>query len=142
MRTSKINIGTKVLNKKNQEGTITKVITKSTGYVEVTYLNGIIKKEMAFNLFDENGESLKATPKAKKHVLTIAERIQNTKEFLLRSLLPCEREQHDATVSALEKSLKENSNDFINSLTTSYVNHRLSEKQAFYLAKYMIENNL
>ena len=142
MRTSKINIGTKVFNKKNQEGTITKVITKSTGYVEVTYINGLIKKEMAFNLTDENGDSLKATPKAKKRVLTIAEKIQNTKEFLLRSLLPCEREQHDTTVWALEKSLKESSNDFINSLTTSYVNHRLSEKQAYYLAKFMVENNL
>ena len=41
MRTSKINIGTKVFNKKNQEGTITKVITKSTGYVEVTYSDGL-----------------------------------------------------------------------------------------------------
>nr|DAJ26381.1 MAG TPA: hypothetical protein [Caudoviricetes sp.] len=47
MTTSKINLGTKVFNKKNQEGTITKVITKSTGYVEVTYINGLVKKEMA-----------------------------------------------------------------------------------------------
>ena len=52
MTTSKINLGTKVFNKKNQEGTITKVITKSTGYVEVTYINGLVKKEMAFNLHD------------------------------------------------------------------------------------------
>ena len=65
MRTSKINIGTKVFNKKNQEGTITKVITKSTGYVEVTYSDGSVRKEMAFNLTDENGESLKAAPKVK-----------------------------------------------------------------------------
>lgn len=64
MTTSKINLGTKVFNKKNQEGTITKVITKSTGYVEVTYINGLVKKEMAFNLTDETGNSLKATPKA------------------------------------------------------------------------------
>lgn len=50
MRTSKINIGAKVFNKKNQEGTITKIITKSTGYVEVTYLNGILSEKQAYYL--------------------------------------------------------------------------------------------
>lgn len=43
-------------------GIITEIITKSTGYVEVTYNNGTVKKEMAFNLTDENGDSLKKKP--------------------------------------------------------------------------------
>jgi hypothetical protein len=46
---------------KEGEGIITKIITKSTGYVEVTYTNGKIKKEMAFNL-KVNGELLKSKP--------------------------------------------------------------------------------
>jgi hypothetical protein len=50
--------GTKV-NGKHGEGIITKIITKSTGYVEVTYNSGIVKKEMAFNLTDENGNLIK-----------------------------------------------------------------------------------
>lgn len=62
MTTSKIQIGTEVKSSKFGIGVITKIITKSTGYVEVNY-NGSIKKEMAFNLTDINGESLKAKPK-------------------------------------------------------------------------------
>lgn len=56
-----IAIGMKVSGKLG-EGVITKIITKSTGYVEVDY-NGISKKEMAFNLTGENGISLKKQPK-------------------------------------------------------------------------------
>ena len=61
MTQSKIQIGATVVSSKYGEGEITKIITKSTGYVEVSY-NGTIKKEMAFNLTDENGESMKAKP--------------------------------------------------------------------------------
>lgn len=62
---SKITIGQAVKSSKLGLGQITKVITKSTGYVEVTYNNGDVKKEMAFNLTDANGESLKAKPVTK-----------------------------------------------------------------------------
>ena len=65
MTTSKITTGQKVKSAKLGLGEITKVITKSTGYVEVTYANGQIKKEMAFNLTDEQGISLKAKPVVK-----------------------------------------------------------------------------
>ena len=54
-----ITINQVVFNKKGQKGTITRIITKSTGYVEVSYEAGFSKKEMAFNLTDENGVSLK-----------------------------------------------------------------------------------
>lgn len=145
MRTSKINIGTKVLNKKSQEGTITKVITKSTGYVEVTYLNGIIKKEMAFNLLDENGESLKATPKAKKQTMTIADKIESTKQGLLDANTRYNQSLLDAYMSAINKV--ETDNQFINSLIDTFARAingqgRISEKQAYYLAKFMVENNI
>lgn len=59
---TKIEIGTPVISSKNGNGIITKIITKSTGYVEVTYANGSIKKEMAFNLKNENNEELKSKP--------------------------------------------------------------------------------
>lgn len=62
MKTSKFAIETRVENKKGLVGTITKIITKSTGYVEVTFDNGDVKKEMAFNLKNIEGETLKAIP--------------------------------------------------------------------------------
>lgn len=145
MRTSKINIGTKVFNKKNQEGTITKVITKSTGYVEVTYSNGIVKKEMAFNLTDENGESLKATPKAKKQTITISDKINSTKQGLLDANTRYNQSLLDAYMDALNKV--DTDNQFINSLIDTFAKtingqSRISEKQAYYLAKFMVENNI
>lgn len=145
MRTSKVNIGAKVFNKKNQEGTITSIITKSTGYVEVTYLNGTIRKEMAFNLTDENGESLKATPKVKKYIPTIADRIASTKQGLLR-VNECHRTPLiDVYMSALDKVNTENK--FIDSLINTFAKAtigiaKLSEKQAYYLAKFIVENNI
>jgi len=145
MRPSRINIGTKVFNKKNQEGTITKVITKSTGYVEVTYINGLIKKEMAFNLTDENGESLKATPKAKKQTMTIADKIESTKQGLLDANTRYNQSLLDAYMSVLNKVNTDN--QFINSLIDTFAKAsvgtgRISEKQAYYLAKFMVENNI
>lgn len=145
MTTSKINLGTKVFNKKNQEGTITKVITKSTGYVEVTYINGLVKKEMAFNLTDETGNSLKATPKAQKRTITTADRIEGTKQGLLR----VNEYRYDNLVkvymSALDKVHTENK--FIDSLIDTFAKAtigiaKLSEKQAYYLAKFVVENNI
>ena len=62
---TRIEIGTTVVSPKHGKGIISKIITKSTGYVEVTYANGQIKKEMAFNLTDEQGISLKAKPVVK-----------------------------------------------------------------------------
>lgn len=145
MRTSKINIGTKVFNKKNQEGTITKVITKSTGYVEVTYSNGIVKKEMAFNLTDENGESLKATPKAKKQTIKISDKINSTKQGLLDANTRYNQSLLDAYMDAFNKV--DTDNQFINSLIDTFAKtingqSRISEKQAYYLAKFMVENNI
>lgn len=50
-------IGMKVIGKLG-EGVITKIITKSTGYSEVTYSNGKIRNEIKMNLTDENGVKL------------------------------------------------------------------------------------
>lgn len=42
----KIEIGQQVESAKNGVGVISKIITKSTGYVEIIYSNGLVKKEM------------------------------------------------------------------------------------------------
>ena len=78
MTKSKIQIGTKVF-KNNCEGTITRVITQSTGYVEVTFINGQIKKEMAINLFNENGQPMKNKTVSKP--LTDAQREANQRDI-------------------------------------------------------------
>lgn len=61
---TKIFIGQKVNSKKGQ-GEIVRVITPSTGYVEVRLANGSILKAMAFDLTDEAGQPLKAKKVAK-----------------------------------------------------------------------------
>jgi hypothetical protein len=61
---TKIEIGLKVNSSKYGEGTITRIITKSTGYVEVNF-NGNVRKEMAFNL-TVNGIELKSKPVKKE----------------------------------------------------------------------------
>ena len=145
MKTSKINIGTKVFNKKNQEGTISKVITKSTGYVEVTYSDGSVRKEMAFNLTDENGESLKATPKVKRYIPTVADRIESTKQALLRVNEYRHIPLIDSYMSSLDKVHTENKfiDSLINTLAKATIGiAKLSEKQAYYLAKFIVENNI
>lgn len=58
-------IGQQVKSTKFGIGEITKIITKSTGYCEVTYAIGM-KKEMLYNLTDINGNSLKSKPKQSK----------------------------------------------------------------------------
>ena len=74
---TKIEIGTLVTSKKHGEGVIVKIITKSTGYVQVDF-NGVLKNEMAFNL-TVNGESLKN--KSVKKEITEQDIIDNAKDF-------------------------------------------------------------
>ena len=50
------------VNGKNGIGTITSIITKSTGYVMVSWDNEKTSKDMAFNLTNVDGELLKSKP--------------------------------------------------------------------------------
>lgn len=59
---TKVEIGAKVTTRKG-EATITRIITKSTGYVEVQYSSGAKGKEMAFNLYGTDGNPLRKKPK-------------------------------------------------------------------------------
>lgn len=58
---TKVQAGNIVQGKYGQ-GVIEKIITKSSGYVQVRYSNGTVKKEMAFNLKGEDGKYLKKKP--------------------------------------------------------------------------------
>ena len=107
MKTSTFVIGTKV-NGSNGQGTITAIITKSTGYVEVTYsgLNTItgkeykiVKKEMAFNLTNKNGEALKSKPSTEP----TGKFYPNTFNANLKSALEAEHGRTGLSLSELKR---------------------------------------
>ena len=77
MTASKIQIGATVTGKFGK-GTISLIITKSTGYVQVTWESGKVSKEMAFNLTDESGESMKAKPAGKTAEQKLHEKLSVT----------------------------------------------------------------
>lgn len=60
---TKTEVGARVTDNKGRQGTISRIITKSSGYVEVKYDNGSTGKAMAFNLRGEDGNPLKKRPK-------------------------------------------------------------------------------
>lgn len=143
-----ITINQVVFNKEGQKGTITRIITKSTGYVEVSYEAGFSKKEMAFNLTDENGVSLKKSPKkAEPKVLTALEEAQS-KMMWINGCVSGDRNSMSYQISSemlskIEMKAKESGNEFIASVCQSVDKYmKCSEKQAYHLAKFAIENNI
>ena len=60
---TKTAVGSRVFDAKKGWGTISKIITKSTGYVAVDYDSGAKGGQMAFNLKGEDGNFLKKRPK-------------------------------------------------------------------------------
>lgn len=143
-----ITINQVVFNKKGQKGTITRIITKSTGYVEVAYEAGFKKKEMAFNLVDENGQSLKKAPKKTepKPVSPLDEAI--SKMMWINGLVYGDRHSmsyqlEEEMYASIEMAAKKFGNDFIVKLCQSVMKYmKCSEKQAYCLAKFVIENNV
>lgn len=137
-----------VINKKGHKGTITRIITKSTGYVEVTFENGTKAKEMAFNLIDENGVSLKKTPKKSepKSVTPLEEAID--KIMWINNCIYGDRNSMSYQISEkmlakIEVSAKEVGNDFIASICRSVDKYmKCSDKQAYCLAKFAIDNSI
>jgi hypothetical protein len=162
---TKIYIGAKVTSK-NGAGTITNIITKSTGYVEVTYNNGILRKEMAFNLTGEDGELLKAKPNSptagmsrseKKHArdrreLEEWDKLSNfdkLKSAILRINGSVYGDEHSlgvklvwAMLDAIEESVGGN-NTFVQDVVENIKRYyKASDKQAHWLAKYGNENGV
>lgn len=60
---TKVAVGSKVWDSKGKGGTISSIITKSSGYVTVKYDDGSTGKQMAFNLKGADGNPLKKRPK-------------------------------------------------------------------------------
>lgn len=136
-----------VFNKKSEKGTITRIITRSTGYVEVSYEAGFVKKEMAFNLTDENGVFLKKAPKkVEKSVSKLDEAI--SKVMWINSCISGDRTSTSYTISEdvilkIDGKAKEIGNEFISSVCSSVIKYmRCSEKQAYCLAKFSIDNDI
>lgn len=156
-----------VVNKKGQKGIITRIITKSTGYVEVTLENGRIVKEMAFNLKDENGVSLKEAPNSETAGMSRGEkrRYKDAKQIeAFNALSPLQQainklqwinncvcgDRHSMTykiseemLAAIELTAKSLNCEFIVSVCNSVNKYmRCSDKQAYCLAKFAIENSI
>lgn len=141
-----ITINQVVLNKKGQKGVINRIITKSTGYVEVVYENGTTKKEMAFNLTDEMGSSLKKAPKKQEPRTKTALEAAIEKMRWLNSCTYGDRfspnyEVAAEPVIAVEMAARAVGNEFIQSVCQSVIKYmRCSSKQAYVLGKFAIEN--
>lgn len=160
-----LSINQVVLNKKGDKGTITKIITKSTGYVEVSYENGTSKKEMAFNLTDENGISLKKAPKSaymskgekKRHkdaaalaafdALPYQDQLINKLQWINNCVygdrFSVQYRLLEDMFLTIETKAKEVNNDFIVSLCNSAIKYmKCSDKQAYCIARFVIENKI
>ena len=141
-----IQVNQKVRNNKGQEGVIIRIITKSTGYVEVQY-EGYSKKEMAFNLTDENGNQLKKSPK--KSEPKTASQLQKvidqlmTVNGMLKDRNSLGFQIWNEKVCAIWAVAREKGNEFIINVSSSCNKYgKVSEKQAYCLAKFAIENNI
>jgi KaiC/GvpD/RAD55 family RecA-like ATPase len=157
----------KVVSPKYGEGVISRIITKSTGYVEVKYSNGSIRKEMAFNLTDENGEALKSKPQSETSGMSRSEKrhLRDKRELAAFNALSNQKkiESHikwmNGTVYGNESSLgvqivqkllytiqdiaKEKGNGFISNVIDSVIRYYMaSDKQAYVIAKYADENGM
>lgn len=162
-----ITINQVVFNKKGQKGTITRIITKSTGYVEVAYEDGSSKKEMAFNLTDEAGVPLKKAPKSDTAGLSRGEKKRRKDAAELaafNNLSPLQQiinrlqyinnciygdrnsmtyKMTEEMLASIEMGAKELGNDFITSVCQSVNRYmKCSDKQAYCLAKFAIDNNI
>lgn len=136
-----------VVNKKGQKGIITRIITKSTGYVEVSY-DGILKKEMAFNLTDENGNPLKKAPKKQepKPVSPLQAMINNlmdVNQCVCGDRNSMSYQLWSKDLSKIWVAARDKENSFIMDVCDTCDRYmRMSEKQAYCLAKFAIENDI
>lgn len=138
-----------VFNKKGQKGTITRIITKSTGYVEVTMEDGTVKKEMAFNLTDESGKSLKKAPVRKESTTPVNPLDKAIGEMKwVNGFTKGDRcgvgfVVYGKMIARIESKAQETGNDFIANLCDSVLHYMsCSDKQAYCLAKFVVDNNI
>lgn len=144
-------LGQQVRSKKGN-GTITNIITKSTGYVEVTLESGAKIKVMAFLLTDMDGNPVKKAPKQKEAPKLT--RLQSLSKALVVNVYELHYGRNDSSWKIVED---------ITTRTLTHANHfpnkpfaelvanicntvlergKCSEKQAYYIAKFAIDNGV
>jgi hypothetical protein len=164
---TKIFAGAQVTSAKHGEGVITRIITKSTGYVEVRYSNGNIRKEMAFNLNGEDGQPLKTKPASETAGMSRGDkkRLRDQRELEAFNALPNQKrierriadingkiygDEHSLGVQLIHKLLyqiqdiaKEKGNNLVSDIIDAVVrSYRASDGQAYIIAKYADENGV
>lgn len=167
MSKAKVYVGAKVSHPKRGAGEIIRIITPSTGYVEVKYENGISYKEMAFNLSNSEGEPLKAKPKSdtsgmskgeKKRFRDNQEReayertpnLQRIKGSIMsvNGLIQGDRNSlswqlTDEDLYGIQHLAKEKGDSFVSSVIDSVRKFmRASEKQAYVIARFADANGV
>lgn len=142
-------LGRTVVSTKFGEGVVTNVITKSTGYVEVTYSNGVVKKEMLFNLTDSLGNPCRRKPEKSTREVKV-DRLQLLKGYIL-DISDWKLHGRCCTGYTLAMDLLTKidnkavavGNEFISKIANSVVDREsASEKQAYCLARFAKENGI
>ena len=145
-----ITINQVVFNKKNQKGTIKRIITKSTGYVLVAYENGSEKKEMAFNLTDESGKPLRKAPKKSESEPKELSPLEQVISHLKTINYLCYGDRNGLSyqiwandVYKIQQAAERVGNRFIQDVCESVDRYyKISDKQAYCLAVFAISNNV
>lgn len=142
-----LQVNQSVVSKKYGKGVIETIITKSTGYVEVRYENGTLRKEMAFNLTDENGTPLRKAPKKVEPTVTPLQeaifQLQGVNGLVRGDRSSLSYQLYEKKISSIEIAAQEAGNDFIASVCNSVIKYtKCSDKQAYCLAKFAIDNNI
>lgn len=161
-----LTLGTPVTSAKLGAGIITKIITRSSGYVQVDY-NGVLRNEMAFNLADASGKPLKAKPQSTTSGMSAGDKkrfndaksieafnkqsnLEKWKQRILRvnGLVQGDRNSLgwqllDEAMSGVYNHASEAGNTFITDVITSVSKFmKASEKQAYVIAQYADNNNI
>lgn len=143
-----IKLGMTVKTKKGLNGVITKIITKSTGYVEVTLEDGKKTKEMAFNLTDENGNPVRKAPKAAQPkplspIDALKNRLMQCNCVSAGDRNSLSWQMCEEDLSTVWTAAEKAGNVFIQAISDTCTKYmRCSEKQAYYMARFCIENNI
>lgn len=139
--------GMNIENKKGQKGLVVKVITRSTGYCLVRYEDGSERKEMAFNLNDENGRPVRKAPAPRKasaapSVECIAGMLQRcNSEYFFSD--PVNESVWRSTLEDVEKAAQAAGESFVLAvLQTVSRTCRCSDKQAAVLARFARKANV
>lgn len=164
----KLEVGKRVFSDKYGEGVINKIITSSTGYIEVQYDSGIVRKEMAFNLKDQkDGELLKKKPESATADMSKGEKKRFKDKIALEAFdkLPNQKKIESSLMSVnglvfgdrhslsyqiwqdrvleIQFKAEEKGNEMIASIAKTIDKYmKVSDKQAYVLAKFADENDI